>query len=197
MPPPICQLIIVPRRPLKLAALPRLADTNAQVHELLAPPAEAVIAVTSHLLSNGVSSSIEAPTPNKDHLVVSTTVAVAEAILGCEYFLYTHAPTGVIALRTPAYSLPSSLAASVDFIAPAVRLPSIAAGAAVLPKMTSPDGLFNSPASLRKLYSVGDTVGKAPNNRQAVTGFLGQHFHQSDLDEFNTLFFKQAQGGSK
>jgi hypothetical protein len=58
--------------------------------------------------------------------------------------------------------------------------------------MSSPDGLFNTPSSLRKLYSVGDTVGAAPNNKQAVTGFLGQHFKQSDLSEFNTLFFSKG-----
>jgi len=77
-------------------------------------------------------------------------------------------------------------------VAPTVRLPSVWSGAEVLPKMSSPDGLFNTPSSLRKLYSVGDTVGAAPNNKQAVTGFLGQHFKQSDLSEFNTLFFAKG-----
>jgi len=135
---------------------------------------------------------IAAPTPNSDQLVVHTTIASAESLLGCEYFEYTHAASDTRALRTPAYSLPSSLASVVDFVAPTVRLPSLWAGAEVLPKQTSPDGLFNTPSSLRKLYSVGDVVGTAASNRQAVTGFLGQHFKQSDLAEFNTLFFLKA-----
>ena len=73
-----------------------------------------------------------------------------------------------------------------------MRLPPVWAGAEALPKVTTPRALFNTPSSLRKLYSVGDVVGKAPSNKAAVTGFLGQHFKQSDLSEFQTLFFRQA-----
>ena len=166
--------------------------SNEEVHSLVAPPSNAVAAVRAHLETHAKGAPIEAPTPNSDHLVVTVSVAAAEAALACEYYVYTHAKSGMRALRTPAYSLPSALDGLVDFVAPTVRLPSLWSGAEAMPKMTSPDGLLNTPSSLRKLYSVGDVVGKAPSNKAAVTGFLGQHFKQSDLSEFQTLFFRQA-----
>lgn len=168
-------------------------STNEQVNTLVAPPASAIAAVRAHFKAHTPGAAIEAATPNSDQLVVVTTIGAAEAALGCEYHEYTH-PRAGRALRSTSYSLPSELDGLVDFVAPTVRLPSVWGGAAALPKMSSPDGLFNTAKSLRKLYSVDDVVGSAPGNRQAVTGFLGQHFHQSDLSEFNLLFFSQARG---
>ena len=41
---------------------------------------------------------------------------------------------------------------------------------------------LNVPKNLRTLYSIGeDTVGKAPDNKMAVTAFLGQRFSLGDL----------------
>jgi tripeptidyl-peptidase-1 len=42
----------------------------------------------------------------------------------------------------------------------------------------------NQPKSLRQLYSIGETVGKAAKNKQAVTAFLGQMYSASDLQSF-------------
>jgi hypothetical protein len=46
-----------------------------------------------------------------------------------------------------------------------------------------------TPDSLRELYNVGNTVGKAPSNKQAVAQFLEQYYDPADLKEFFTLFF--------
>ena len=48
--------------------------------------------------------------------------------------------------------------------------------------------LGNTPKHLRELYSVGDAIGKVPENRMAVTAFIGQHYSKADLHEFWDLF---------
>ena len=173
--------------------------SNAEVHALVAPTPATVAAVRAHFLKYGIA--LRSETPNSDFLTAFTTVGAAEAALAAEYYEYRHV-SGTVALRTPKYSLPQDL--QVAFVSPTVRLPSMASShaealkrqalAAVASK--SPDGLFNTPKSLRALYAVGDTLGSAPANKQAVTGFLGQHFSQADLDEFNSLFFKPNKGAT-
>ena len=44
---------------------------------------------------------------------------------------------------------------------------------------------LNVPKNLRTLYSIGeDTVGKAPDNKMAVTAFLGQKYSSNGLHSF-------------
>ena len=165
--------------------------SQASVHDLVAPSASALAAIKSHFASVALVSA----TPNGDLLTARVTVAQAEATLACEYYEYTHTASGLTTLRTPAYSLPTEVASHVDLVAPTVRLPpptasrvaTASAGALVEEKEMgelAPDGLFNTPKSLRALYKVGDAVGSAPSNRQAVTGFLGQKFSNRDLQKF-------------
>jgi hypothetical protein len=115
--------------------------TNEEVHALVAPPAGAVAAVRAHFAEHMPGAVIEAATPNSDQLVIVTTIAAAEAALGCTYHEYTHPKAGR-ALRTSTYSLPSSLAPMVDLVAPTVRLPSVWSGAEVhgCPPITGPSG---------------------------------------------------------
>lgn len=167
--------------------------SNERVHALVAPSAADVDTVSALFASHNIA--IEAATPNSDMLVARTTVGAVEAALGCEYFAYTHAQSGSRALRTPHYSLPAHVSRAVSFVSPTVRLPPTASPRAVaMADAKQPDGLFNTPKSLRKLYAVDDVVGKAATNKQAVTGFLGQHFSQGDLNEFNLLYMKDNRG---
>jgi tripeptidyl-peptidase-1 len=168
--------------------------SNDEVHSLVAPSPAAIASVQAHLESHGIVTS--PATPNSDMIVAQTTVRHAEAALGCEYFQYTHGESGLRVLRTPRYSLPQAVSGAVAFASPTVRLPSTTSPhARVATSPTDDKGMVgNSPKSLRALYNVGDTVGKAADNRQAVTGFLGQHFSQRDLDEFHLLFDKKNKG---
>ena len=166
--------------------------TNDEVHSLVAPSPASIASVKAHLESHGIRTATAA-TPNSDMILARATVREAEAALGCEYFEYTHRESGLRALRTPRYSLPASVRGAVDFVAPTVRLPSTASPRAKLDTSSSSAGLLgNSPKSLRKLYNVGDAVGQAADNRQAVTGFLGQHFSQRDLDVRQRLSMTQT-----
>jgi len=83
--------------------------------------------------------------------------------------------------------VPTALSAAVAFVSPTVKLPP---SSSPRPKASQEgaNGLFNTPKSLRKLYSVGDAVGIAAGNKQAVTGFLGQHYSKRDLGQFNLLY---------
>ena len=170
--------------------------TNEAVHDMVAPPAASIASVRAYFAQHGIHD-LEAATPNGDMLVARTTIGAVERALGCAYYEYTHKAHGK-ALRTPSYgaALPSNVKDAIAFASPTVRLPSTSSPrpnpsaskkkAAVEEK--EPNSLFNTPNSLRKLYSVGDAVGSASNSRQAVTGFLGQHYSQRDLEEFNTIY---------
>ena len=73
------------------------------------------------------------------------------------------------------YRLPAHVAAAVDFVSPTLHAPAPALrpkssrGVPVLEPRVN-----NVPKTLRELYSIGDAVGKAPANKQAVTAFLEQ-----------------------
>jgi len=49
---------------------------------------------------------------------------------------------------------------------------------------------LNTPTNLRKLYSVGDAVGKASTNKQAVSAFLQQYYSKRDLQAWWTKYCK-------
>ena len=155
--------------------------SNTAIHDLVAPSPAAASMVHSHFAHH----KLVPLTPNGDLFSVSMPVAEAEAALGCEYYEYRHVD-GATVIRTPSYGLPDTVAPFVDFVAPTVRLPS----PSLHPKPSADsNGLFNTPKSLRALYSVGDAAGKAANNKQAVTGFLGQHFSPKDLQKFYKMFY--------
>ena len=59
-------------------------------------------------------------------------------------------------------------------------------GVRARPTIHNQNGLnLNVPKNLRQLYSIGeDTVGKAPDNKMAVTAFLGQKYSSNGLHSF-------------
>ena len=161
------------------------------VHDMVAPSEERIAAVYAHFAAHLSEAHMLRPaTPNGDVMTAEVSIAEAEAALGCEYYEYVHKEAGLTALRTSSYSLPASVAPHVDLVAPTVRLPAPPVRVATASSSGQPDGLFNTPKSLRKLYGVGEAKGTAPSNRQAVTGFLGQKFHKPDLQKFYKAFYK-------
>ena len=161
------------------------------MHALVAPRAEDKATVRAFLAEHGVADVVEA-SPNGDWLRATTTVAVAEAMLGRDagdrYRVFEHAASGTRAYRLAGgYALPRAVAAAVDLVAPAARLPAVSRGVSKgFRGPGGPDGLFNTPKSLRALYSVPDAaIGKqAPAFRQAVTAFIGQGYSATDLEAF-------------
>ena len=140
-------------------------------------------------------------------------ITVAEQMLGAKYSLLRHTSGEEIhRIVSDGYSLPAHVASAVDFVSPTVHVPgvrrpssaaSVEAGATVEEaaarveasrRMEEAQALEveasknNVPKSLRKLYSVGDAVGKASANKQAVTAFLGQKYDAKDLQKFWTTY---------
>lgn len=158
--------------------------SNEAVHALVAPSSSAFRAVSAFLSEHGVVASNA--TMNGDILkIASIPVATAERMLGCEYYEFHHAD-GTTALRTPSYSLPRAMRPFVAAVSPTVMLPPTTKP---IRTPSHPDALLNTPKSLRKLYGVGETQGKATANKQAVTGFIGQTYSKGDYGEFKKILF--------
>ena len=144
------------------------------VNDFISPTKEAVTSVTGYLRSFGVHSFES--TSNSDFIKSIVRVDLAESLLNTEYRLFRHVPTNRTAVRTPGpYSLPTEVAAHVDFVAPTVRFPLIKAkirsGVESLPfKNKASDAV--TPSVLRQFYQVGDAEGIF--EKQAFPGFLEQ-----------------------
>ena len=156
--------------------------SNSAVNELIQP---------SEASSEAVRSAFEGAkplTPNGDMLSLTATVAEAEALLACRYYVWSHKDGNATAIRADSYSLPANVAAHIDFVSPTVRLPPVAK---LRSRLHSPNAnaFLNTPDRLRKLYKVGNATGRVPFNRQAVTAFLGQKFSDDDLQTFYSLFY--------
>ena len=107
------------------------------------------------------------------------SVATANTMLEAEYHDFINPATGLHMHSTDEYSLPESLASHVDFVSPTKRLPSSSSMPSDSPQRKllggGGGGGGNTPASLRKLYSIGDVEGTGAT-KQAATGFLKQYF---------------------
>jgi tripeptidyl-peptidase-1 len=169
--------------------------SNEDVHALIAPKKESIEAVMQHLSKHGVNGV--AASPNSDMITADVTVELAEKLLNAKYFRFQHSETGHVAHRTLSYNLPDDVRQHVDFVSPTVRLPAVhrpTVSESSSADLTAPqNSSLNTPAVLRRLYSVGDEVGKKAS-KQAVTGFLEQFYKESDLKEFQALFWRKGLG---
>jgi len=155
--------------------------TRQEVNDITTPAPAHLQAVTDFLDSYGVDW--QAATPNTDMIAAVVPVEVAEQMLSAQYMHLEHKTSGVGVHRAvDGYSLPAEVAASVDFVSPTTHLPG--AWHPVVETALSADSHNNVPKSLRRLYSIGDSVGMARENKQAVTAFLGQLYSQDGLKEF-------------
>ena len=176
--------------------------TNEAVHALVAPRAHSLAAVRGWLASAGIAAP-EALTPNSDFLGASVPLSAAEALLNTTYGAYVHAATGQRVLRVSApYSLPSAVAAEVDFVAPTMSFYAGGSGAASASASSSRAAVAASggqsgqqamaitrigPAYLRKIYGMTDADvgrGAASNNSMAVASFIQQFYSHTDLTAF-------------
>lgn len=161
--------------------------TREQVNKMLKPSLDTYRAVKSWLKNHGIKNFHIA---NNDYLTAIVTINKAEELLNCEYYSYIHSEVDdLTTTRTTSYSVPSNVASYLDFVAPTVHFMNVPKV-----KQVNANSPQVSPSRLRELYSVGKTVGSAPNNKQAVTGFLKQYFHQSDQNEFYSTLYKDGKG---
>ncbi|KAL1523244.1 hypothetical protein AB1Y20_018195 [Prymnesium parvum] len=159
--------------------------SNDKVHALIAPDGGDISAVRHFLSSHNIKTVADA-SPNSDLLVATMSVTEAEALLGgVRYMQLRHSASGKLIHRIlEPYHLPGRVAAALDFISPTVHIPGVSKMQQLPVSMASSESI-NIPATLRQLYSVGFNVtGKAPDNKQAVTAFLGQYYSKTDLNAF-------------
>eukprot|EP00746_Dinoflagellata_sp_MGD_P081603 gnl/MRDRNA2_/MRDRNA2_32444_c0_seq1.p1 gnl/MRDRNA2_/MRDRNA2_32444_c0~~gnl/MRDRNA2_/MRDRNA2_32444_c0_seq1.p1 ORF type:complete len:568 (-),score=126.00 gnl/MRDRNA2_/MRDRNA2_32444_c0_seq1:65-1768(-) len=158
--------------------------TNEEVQAMTAPEEANIEALFAYLQTFGVQGMKQ--TPNGDMIAASVTVEVAEKLLSAKYMELQHTKTGVIVHRSPeGYALPAEIAASIDFVSPTVHVPGVNEPTKIeASKLGSSLPSLNTPKSMRTLYSVGNTVGKAANNKQAVTAFLRQFYNKNALHSF-------------
>ena len=159
--------------------------SNDQVHALAAPADDG--AVAQFLAAQGVGAPT-ARTPNGDALSLTVTYAAAEALLGTEYYTYSHVEQSNIQIaRCAAYSLPAEVAPHVALVGPTTRFPALRT-----PKnMVSSEATYsNDPDNLRSLYGVGSAVGGLA--KQSVTAFIGQYYRSNDLKHFLATYLPIA-----
>uniref|UniRef100_A0A7S4LNF2 subtilisin n=1 Tax=Oxyrrhis marina TaxID=2969 RepID=A0A7S4LNF2_OXYMA len=155
--------------------------SNHQVHELLKPAPQHLAAVENWLSAAGVTA--ERATPNGDIIVAKVTVEQAEALLSAEYVRLEHG-SGAVTDRTPdGYSLPQEVADALDFVSPTKHFPGISQPILQAPGRNA-SNVNNVPKTLRQAYNVGDAVGKASKNKQAVTAFLKQYYSEDALKSY-------------
>lgn len=85
---------------------------------MVAPSNESVDAVQAWLTKNNISS--QTISPAGDWIGINITVQQAESLLAAEFMNYTHSTTGLNAVRTLNYSIPSTLTEHLNFIHPTV-----------------------------------------------------------------------------
>lgn len=110
--------------------------------------------------------------------------AAANRLLEVEFHRFYHKESRTSALRAVTrYTVPTAIAEHLDFVGNVHRFPPTNR----IPLPTQVVGNVTvgvTPGVLRDHYKIGAIVGKQASNAQAVAQFLGQYFHQTDLDEF-------------
>ena len=169
----------------------RYLDFKA-VNDLVKPTKESIHVVKSWLQEGGVWSRHCNETRNMDYIVCETTSMVAEILLtGARLYRFHHEETGKSVIRSSAhYSVPKEIAKHLDFIGGLLRFPAMNFVSTKVQSSSNDIGIHIGvyPSVLRERYNVSSTVGKHPNNSQAVAQFLQQHYSPTDLKEFFSIF---------
>ena len=175
----------------KSKAYGRYLDFKA-VNDLVKPTKESIRVVKSWLQEGGVWSRHCNETRNIDYIVCEPTSMVAEILLsGARFYRFHHEETGKSVTRSSThYSVPKKIAKHLDFIGGLLRFPAMNFVSTNVQSSSNDIGIHIGvyPSVLRERYNVSDTVGKHPNNSQAVAQFLEQHYSSTDLKEFFTIF---------
>lgn len=169
--------------------------SQSETHDLVAPLKSDIENVVQFLVDGGVSESdITMATPNGDVINAVVSISVAEQLLNAEYDHFLHrSGQSVHRCTRTGYSLPARVAASVDFVAPTIRLPNIRASKQQKHNSTTPKEFLNNPKTLKELYNVDAVTGSLKSgNKMAVTAFLEQYYQPASLQEFYNMFCAKA-----
>ena len=172
--------------------------TVDEITELVSPSEESVSVLRKWLKKNMVTDcSLMA---NNDFLVCRMSCKQAEKLLtGTVFHYFQHIKYHKKVVKSLSrYYVPSYIAKHLDFIGGIHRFPSVnhfktkveeQFGNARENSQKPGVHVGITPTILRQRYNLtADDVGSHPNNSQAVAQFLEQHFSNSDLSRFMSLF---------
>ena len=169
--------------------------THDEVNSLVAPSDTTLHTVTTWLAEHAAVETTFAATPNKDFLHVDVTVAQAEELLSSKYWTYTQKETGrTITRLAPGikYSLPSKVAAAVDFVGPTLTFPphftSLPTGEELKSALAKPS---ITPPRLRALANMTDAdVGKGVADATGIKQESPLFWARSMLQRISWRFVK-------
>lgn len=181
--------------------------TRDEIRDLVAPSQESIDTVTAWLLVNGIQNWEISGT--NDILHFETTVEVAENMLGCKFYLFSHkrASRSAVSSYGP-YSIPSHLSSHIDVVTGVTGFPALPSEAAHRfhkqkpahhgsshKKHTDSDRLENKnigPQDLRTSYNIPSTTFGNGKTQQAVAEFQGQFYSPTDLTTFFNRYWPNA-----
>jgi len=154
--------------------------TLFEIADLVAPEKEDIVHVMDFISSySPISTHL---TLSRDFIVSKFTVEKAEELLQVKFSYFYHPFTNIRLLRSlEPYTLPSCVAARVDFVGGVHRFPAHR----VLREFALSDSNAGgvTPASIRERYNVTD-VGSSSKNSMATSQFLRQWYSPDDLSQF-------------
>ncbi len=122
---------------------------------------------------------------------VRTTAGRAAKLLDTQFGLYGNGQHRLVRATGP-YRLPKEVAAHVQVVGGLRHFPNIRR--TKRKKKQTRAGLAITPRIIHDRYGTGNTKNLAGNNSQSVAQFLGQHFWETDLQEFFGLYSRDNLG---
>ncbi len=150
---------------------------------------ESVQAVVDALAAVGVGSERIDFTLGLDFAVVTIPVKAAEILFSADFyeFHYTANQADIRIVKSADFSLPSRLVGHVDFVSGVREFSTPRPKPSRTPE-GQPDNLKVTPKDISESYNTSGYVSKSLQNSQAIAGFLGQYFDESDLETFQKKY---------
>lgn len=153
-----------------------------EVQGFLKPSAESILMANRFLGDLMISSYII-----NNIIRVEMTVEQASKLFNTTFNVYKNGIHSIV--RTRRIRVPLYLRSHLEFVGGIGHFPTLRKTRAKASSLRKERfGLAVTPRLIHDRYGTGDTRNRAANNSQAVAQFLGQHFWDTDLELFFTLF---------
>ncbi|KAM3449277.1 hypothetical protein MY3296_007053 [Beauveria thailandica] len=186
--------------------------TKQQVIDLFAPADSTVDAVKKWLVKSGISASSITTSNSKGFLDFVTTSGELNKLLQGNYKIYNHVNGKSSQIMSENYTIPGAVSSHIDFIAPALGLPSRTSksrrSAPIIPSPVKPTPLpqqivreltaapndtnrcadYVTPKCIKAMYNIPNGKLSNPSNRLGLFESDDEYFQQGDLSTFFALF---------
>ncbi|KAM3549366.1 hypothetical protein ARSEF4850_008891 [Beauveria asiatica] len=186
--------------------------TKQEVIDLFAPADSTVDAVKKWLVKSGISASSITTSNSKGFLDFVTTSGELNRLLQGNYKIYNHVNGKSSQIMSENYTIPGAVSSHIDFIAPALGLPSRTSksrrSAPIIPSPVKPTALpqqivreltaapndtnrcadYVTPECIKAMYNIPNGKLSNPSNRLGLFEPDNEYFQQADLGTFFALF---------